>query len=254
MSDATTPGPDLLPHPSPSFGARRGRGVIDMVILHYTGMRTGEEALARLCDPAVEVSAHYMVEEDGRIFALVEEAMRAWHAGAGVWQDDRDVNSRSIGIEIVNPGHEWGYRPFPEHQIAAVEALLSGIVSRHAIAPGHVLGHSDVAPARKEDPGELFPWERLARAGFGLWPPADLLLAGDTLRAGDTGEGVERFQSDLAAFGYGLEVTGTFDAATVCVVTAFQRHFEPEAFREDRVGEASPMAQARARWLAERSA
>jgi N-acetylmuramoyl-L-alanine amidase len=153
--------------PSPNFDARTRPP--DMIVLHYTGMRTGEAALARLRDPAAKVSAHYLVEEDGRIFTLVAEERRAWHAGASFWRGERNVNGASIGIEIVNPGHEHGYRPFPDAQIEAVIDLVADIRSRWTIADERILGHSDVAPQRKEDPGELFPWRRLAEAGHGLW-------------------------------------------------------------------------------------
>jgi N-acetylmuramoyl-L-alanine amidase len=137
-----------------------------MVIIHYTGMKSGEAALTRMCDPQTKVSAHYMVEEDGRVFQLVDEAKRAWHAGVSFWDGRDNINKYSIGIELVNPGHEWGYRPFPEAQIAALLELLEGISKRHPIKVEYVLGHSDVAPSRKQDPGELFPWDRLVDAGF----------------------------------------------------------------------------------------
>src|SRR5579863_873471 len=135
-----------------------------MVVLHYTGMQTGHAALARLRDPAAKVSAHYLVEEDGRVFALVPEERRAWHAGKSFWRGETDINARSVGVEIVNPGHEWGYRPFPDPQIAAVIELLGDIRSRWTIEDARLVGHSDVAPDRKEDPGELFPWRRLSEA------------------------------------------------------------------------------------------
>ena len=147
--------------PSPNFDARTAPP--DMIVLHYTGMETGEAALERLRDPEAKVSAHYLVEEDGRVFSLVPEERRAWHAGAAFWAGERDINARSIGVEIVNPGHEFGYREFPEAQIAAVIDLVGGIRERWTVPDARILGHSDVAPRRKEDPGELFPWKRLAR-------------------------------------------------------------------------------------------
>ena len=159
-----------------------------MVVLHYTGMKTGEEALARLCDAEAKVSSHYLVEEDGRIFRLVPEERRAWHAGKSFWRGDTDINSASIGIEIVNPGHEWGYRAFPDVQIDSVIALLSDIRERWEIPDGRILGHSDVAPSRKEDPGELFPWKRLAMAGHGLWFEPEA-APGVGLTIGDDGAG-----------------------------------------------------------------
>jgi N-acetylmuramoyl-L-alanine amidase len=144
---------------------------ISMVVLHYTGMQSAEEALERLCDPKAKVSAHYLIDEDGRVTALVPEDKRAWHAGRSYWRGNTDVNSASIGIELVNPGHEWGYRPFPDAQMEALLPLLADIVGRHDIAPANVVGHSDVAPARKEDPGELFDWEQLARLHLALPTP-----------------------------------------------------------------------------------
>ncbi len=215
----------IIQAPSPNGDERAAP--VSMLLLHYTGMTTGAAALARLCDPAAKVSAHYLVEEDGRVFALVPEETRAWHAGISFWAGETDLNSASIGIEIVNPGHEWGYRDFPEPQIAAVVALGLEIVQRHGIAPSRVLGHSDVAPARKEDPGERFPWRTLAGAGLGCMPPAD-----HPTGAGPMVSNLKAWQADLAAFGYGLEQTGRFDSSTMTVTRAFQRHFEPEAFAD----------------------
>lgn len=216
----------IVSRPSPNFNERVGEGVPDMLILHYTGMQTGEAAMARLTDPAARVSAHYTVEEDGTVFAHVDEQLRAWHAGVSSWRGHTDINSRSIGIEIVNPGHEFGYRAFPEAQIEAVIALSHGILSRHGIAARNVVGHSDVAPARKEDPGELFPWAHLAQQGIGLWP-VPRPVTGETLAEGASGAAVAGLQRALHSYGYGLEVTGVFDAATRLVVVAFQRHFRP---------------------------
>ncbi|PKR54925.1 N-acetylmuramoyl-L-alanine amidase [Thalassospira marina] len=169
-------GPNAQPiiwQPSPNFGDRPADCAIDMLVLHYTGMPSGEAALARMCDPASQVSAHYMVEEDGCIYQLVTEAKRAWHAGRGQWRGCTDVNSRSIGIEIVNPGHEFGYRPFAVRQMDAVIALCKAILGRHTIPAHNIIAHSDMAPERKEDPGELFPWEQFAVEGIGLWPRID---------------------------------------------------------------------------------
>lgn len=159
---------NIINAPSPNFDARGAN--IDTVILHYTGMQTGPEALARLQSPEARVSAHYLVEENGDVYQLVDERMRAWHAGVSSWKGEGDINARSIGIEIVNPGHEWGYRDFPDVQIAPVMELLKDIRTRHNIRPARVLGHSDVAPRRKEDPGEKFPWGRLAKEGLALAP------------------------------------------------------------------------------------
>jgi N-acetylmuramoyl-L-alanine amidase len=172
---------NFIEAPTPNVDHRRGPP--DMVVLHYTGMQTGEEALARLCDPQAKVSAHYLVEEDGRVFRLAPEERRCWHAGKSFWKGETDINAVSIGIELVNPGHEWGYRGFPDAQVAAVISLLDDIRARWTIPDDRILGHSDVAPARKEDPGELFPWKRLAEAGHGLWiepaaaPGAPLTIA-----------------------------------------------------------------------------
>jgi N-acetylmuramoyl-L-alanine amidase len=214
----------LLAAASPNFDARRAPP--DMLILHYTGMPSGEAALERLCDPEAKVSAHYLVEEDGRVFALVEEARRAWHAGVSSWRGDSDINARSIGVEIVNPGHEFGYRPFPEVQIAALIDLVGEIRERWTIDDALILGHSDVAPRRKQDPGELFPWRGLAAAGHGLWvepPPAP----GPPLGLGDEGLGVVVLRGGLARLGYDLATRGGYDEDLATVVTAFQRHWAP---------------------------
>ena len=222
--------------PSPNHGARRA-GPLDMLILHYTGMDSGAAALARLRDPLSEVSAHYLVFEDGGTVQMVPEARRAWHAGAGAWKGETDVNSRSIGIEIVNPGHAGGLPPYPEAQIEAVIALARDILGRWPIPPERVLAHSDVAPERKEDPGEIFPWDRLAAAGVGHHVPPARLQDGRFLARGDAGQPVEALQAMFALYGYDLPVTGTFDARTRAVVTAFQRHFRPA--RVDGVADAS---------------
>lgn len=213
--------------PSPNFGERRGGLKPDMIILHYTGMETGTGAEDWLCNPASEVSSHYLVHEDGRIVQMVRESERAWHAGKSSWHGQADINSRSIGIEVANPGHRFGYPDFPAVQIDAVIALCRGIITRHAIRPERVLAHSDVAPGRKIDPGEKFPWARLHDAGIGhLVVPAPV-GDGPTLVEGDRGRGVEALQAMLAGYGYDLAVSSEFDAATTAVVAAFQRHFRP---------------------------
>lgn len=217
---------DLIQAPSPNFDTRRGPP--DILVLHYTGMQTGEAALARLRDTEAKVSAHYLVEEDGRVFQLVPEERRAWHAGRGVWQGEDDVNAASIGIEIVNPGHEFGYRPFPEPQIAAVTALVGDIRDRWTIPDNRIIAHSDLAPDRKEDPGELFPWKRLAEAGHGLWfEPAVERVAALTglLQTGDEGIGVMVLRAGLHRLGYGLKPGPDYDADTETTVRAFQRHW-----------------------------
>ncbi len=231
--------------PSPNHDERKG-GPPDMILLHYTGMLTGESALERLCAPDSKVSAHYVVFEDGRIVQCVPEELRAWHAGLAAWRGETDINSRSIGIEIVNPGHEFGYREFPLRQVAAVISLCKSIVTRRGpIAPERVLAHSDVAPDRKQDPGERFPWALLHESGIGHWVrPAPLGLEGTTLRVGDEGEPVLQLQHLLASYGYGIEPGGRFDERTRDVVAAFQRHFRPA--RVDGIADASTIRTLRA--------
>lgn len=228
MSVATDTGVKARIHPSPNHGQRAQGAPIDIVVLHYTGMETAEDALQRLCDPRTEVSAHYFVHEDGAILQCVPESRRAWHSGRSFWKGESDINSRSIGVEIVNPGHEHGYRPFPEAQIEAVIALVRDICHRHGIHPWMVLGHSDIAPDRKDDPGELFPWGRLADAGIGLWVQPFPLGGGALMQEGDAGQPVEALQSMLALYGYEIDINGNFDLRTRQVVTAFQRHFRQE--------------------------
>ncbi|MEZ5787525.1 MAG: N-acetylmuramoyl-L-alanine amidase [Xanthobacteraceae bacterium] len=213
--------------PALNHDERVGVNAPDILLLHYTGMPTMQAALDRLRIRESRVSCHYLVDEDGTVMQLVAEIERAWHAGISFWERGNDINSRSIGIEIVNPGHEFGYREFPQLQIDAVIALARDIVARRSIEPYRVLAHSDVAPTRKEDPGELFPWQQLADAGVGLWVPPAPITGGAALGLGDAGDDVSALQSSLAAYGYGLTPTGTYDAATVAVVTAFQRHFRP---------------------------
>ena len=203
---------DCIDCPSPNHDERALP--VSMVVLHYTGMETATAALDRLTDAEAKVSAHYMIAEDGTVFRLVDEARRAWHAGKSYWRGISDVNSASVGIEIVNPGHEFGYRPFPDAQMDALIPLLADIVARHGIRPSNVVGHSDVAPARKDDPGELFDWARLARLGLAAptpkpiadpnWTPAGTLLA-------------------LERYGYDTSVE-------MAAVRAFQRRFRPANF------------------------
>jgi N-acetylmuramoyl-L-alanine amidase len=215
--------------PSPNHDARAEGEPVDILLLHYTGMVSADEAVARLCDPASKVSCHYLVHEDGRIVQMVPEARRAWHAGLAVWEDETDINSRSVGIEIANPGHEYGYRDFPDAQIEAVIRLGLDITARHSIPRNRVLGHSDVAPRRKDDPGEKFPWDRLATQKLGHWQkPAPLTTQGFSFQEGDDGEPVEELQSLFSIYGYGIEISGQFDAQTKAVATAFQRHFRQE--------------------------
>ena len=201
----------MVEAPSPNHDARNLP--VSMIVLHYTGMEDGPGALARLCDPEAKVSAHYLIEEDGTVFRLVDEGRRAWHAGRSHWRGMTDVNAASIGIEIVNPGHDWGYRPFPPVQVAAVVALVAEVKDRHAITRGNVVGHSDVAPARKRDPGELFPWHELARRRLALPRPTKNLMDPQWSEAG--------FCLALERFGY--DVTDRMAA-----IMAFQRRFRPE--------------------------
>ncbi|MBP0439211.1 N-acetylmuramoyl-L-alanine amidase [Tianweitania sediminis] len=209
--------------PSPNHGERLGCTAPDMIILHYTGMATGEAAEDRLCAPESQVSSHYLVYEDGAVVQMVREADRAWHAGKSFWAGINDINSHSVGIEIVNPGHALGYCDFPEPQIEAVIRLCRDIATRHGVAPVRILAHSDVAPGRKIDPGEKFPWSRLEAAGVGLAAPS-----GPLSEAKPCGPDlVLQTQQALAFWGYGIEPTGVEDEQTRVVVEAFQRHFMP---------------------------
>lgn len=197
----------MITHPSPNFGPRREGAAIDMMVLHYTGMETAQASLTRLCDPAAQVSAHYLIDELGTVYRLVDERMRAWHAGLAYWRGDRDVNSRSIGIELQNLGHQGGLPEFPERQIDALIRLCRDLLERHPIAPVGVVAHSDVAPDRKADPGEKFPWQRLAAAGIGMFPQTPMAT--------------EKSLSDL------LDEIG-YDPGATDRISAFQRRFRPE--------------------------
>jgi N-acetylmuramoyl-L-alanine amidase len=206
----------MIRRASPNHQPRPAGVPVDTLVLHYTGMGSAEEALARLCDPAAEVSAHYLIDENGTIHQLVEEDRRAWHAGISHWRGHSDINSRSIGIELVNPGHAFGYRPFPAGQMAALTELALGILGRHPVPPRNVVGHSDVAPLRKQDPGELFDWPALARHGIGLWPAAET----------DPPPAVPVARL-LARWGYGTGDGADDGAGTRAALVAFQRHFRP---------------------------
>lgn len=199
--------------PSPNHGPRPEGVGVELLVLHYTGMPTAADALARLTDPASNVSAHYTVDEDGSVYVHVAEERRAWHAGVSRWRDRDDVNSRSIGVEIVNPGHEFGYRLFPVAQMEAVAALSADVLKRHGLSPADVVAHSDIAPARKQDPGELFDWPWLAGRGIGLWPAPD---------AEDWGSfTVDEVTGLLARIGY--------DVSCPQALSAFQRRYRPAA-------------------------
>ena len=213
---------DLVHRDSPSPNWNERRLPVSMVVLHYTGMATAAEALARLTDPKAEVSAHYMIDEDGTVTRLVPEDKRAWHAGRAYWRGIDDVNSASIGIELVNPGHEFGYRPFPEAQMGSLIRLLADIVWRHDIEVGNIVGHSDVAPARKMDPGELFDWPRLARFGLALPTPRPRIRL--------LHENPGAFYLSLERFGY--DITDGRAA-----VRAFQRRFRPRLIDGEIDGE-----------------
>ena len=195
---------------SPNYDERPPGTVIDMLVLHYTGMKSAKEAMERLCDPHSNVSAHYMIDEDGRIFKLVSEGFRAWHAGVAFWRGNQDINTRSIGIEMVNPGHEFGLKPFTERQMAALEILAIDILKRHPVPGRNVVGHSDVAPCRKEDPGELFDWFRLHKRGIGVWP--------ESVKCKNINEHCA--STLLRSFGYEINDFGK-------TLKAFQRHFRP---------------------------
>ncbi|WP_321397704.1 N-acetylmuramoyl-L-alanine amidase [Emcibacter sp.] len=222
----------IIDSPSLNYDDRREGADIRYLILHYTGMASSAEALARLRDPDAKVSAHYLIGESGEIHRLVPEEKRAWHAGVSSWEGEDDINSFSIGVELVNPGHDYpgykgDYRPFPAIQMETLAHLSRQIIERHHIKPWHVLGHSDVAPARKIDPGELFDWQWLAGQGIGLWP------------AQGTKEPLELrdLQQALLDYGYGIEVTGREDEQTRLVLSAFQRHFRPGDFSGKPDGE-----------------
>lgn len=201
----------IIEAPSPNLDERPGAVPIDMLVMHYTGMETAAAALARLCDPRSKVSAHYMIDEDGSVYRLVPERLRAWHAGVSAWRGWTDINARSIGIELVNPGHAFGYRAFPDVQMAATVELSREIVARYAIPVRNVVAHSDVAPGRKMDPGELFDWTQLAAAGVGLWPKDSQICIMDPDVIADM----------LAKVGYEM-------SDPVAALKAFQRHFRPE--------------------------
>jgi len=226
----------VLDVPSPNFDTRKG-SPIDILMLHYTGMPKCDQAVAWLANPESKVSSHYVITEAGRVIRMVDEANRAWHAGVGSWAGAVDVNARSIGIEICNAGHPGGLPPFPDVQIAAVIELSREILARHPISPERVIAHSDSAPGRKVDPGELFPWDVLAKAGVGHWVLPSPISGGRFFMRGDRGEPVAALQSMFALYGYGLEITGVFDERTVIVVEAFQRHFRQQ--RVDGVADAS---------------
>jgi N-acetylmuramoyl-L-alanine amidase len=228
-------------NPSPNHNERRITDGPDLLILHYTAMEDGHRAVQWLRNPESEVSAHYMVHRDGAVEQLVPEGRRAWHAGVSSWRSGNagpaeaphDLNSRSIGVEICNTGVCFGdgdapFMAYPDVQIEALIDLCQGIVTRHGIAKRHVLGHSDIAPSRKQDPGEHFPWHLLHDAGIGHWVDPEPIGSGKFFAPGDAGAPIEAMQQMLSLYGYDVSVTGHYDAHTCHVVTAFQRHFRPE--------------------------
>ncbi len=212
----------ILQSPSPNRNARAAGKSIRYVILHYTGMPEPDASRAWLCDPKSEVSAHYLIERTGQTWQLVAETDRAWHAGVSFWQGETDMNSVSVGIELVNRGHQWGYQDFPAAQIAACAELVRGIMQRHTIPPRNILGHSDIAPQRKEDPGELFPWQELAKQGIGFWPEENAKANANapTLSLTDA-------RALLRRVGYDCPQDGEYDMTLRRVLLAFQRHWLP---------------------------
>ncbi len=225
---------------SPNHGERKGGRTPDSILLHYTGLPTGAAALRQLCDPAQQVSSHYLVWEDGRLSQLVPEARRAWHAGHGSWAGENDMNDVSIGIEIANSGHRWGMPEYPSAQIETIIALCKDIIARWRIRPERVLAHSDVSHGRKIDPGEHFPWGQLAKAGIGHYVTPSAIEDGPRLEPGAKGLDVEALQAMLAHYGYALDITGVYDAVTLSAITAFQRHFRPA--RVDGIADRSTIA------------
>lgn len=224
---------NIITRPSPNWNERPAFGgeerlLIDTIILHYTGMPTGVEALDRLCSADSQVSAHYLVEENGDIFELVDPEKRAWHAGVSSWQGRENMNNSSIGIEVVNPGHDHGYRAFPERQIERLLELLGYLKARFDIPAHRFLGHSDVAPGRKQDPGELFPWAKLADHRFGLWARKYTNDATIIAKKGMVSPDVARLNKSLATIGYAILSDDRFSQETFDVLTAFQRHWRPE--------------------------
>lgn len=212
---------------SPNFDERNG---IDpyIILLHYTGMENAHMALDRLTNPLSKVSSHYTIDEQGNIYRHVDESKRAWHAGQSYWQGETNINAVSIGVEIVNPGHDFGYKNFPLKQINAVKTLCLDVMARHSIQ--YVLGHSDVAPMRKQDPGEFFPWQELANEGIGVWPESTEIAPESDL------------YETLAEIGYDV---GDQEKGLI----AFQRHYVPEVFQSGEVGQITDLTLNRAKAL-----
>lgn len=225
---------------SPNINERLGDKPVSILLLHYTGMESAEKACDWLCREESQVSCHYLVDEQGGIVQMVDEAKRAWHAGISSWRGDEDINSASIGIEIQNKGHGLGYRDFPADQMQTVVALCKDIIERNKIEPRNVLAHSDVAPGRKVDPGEKFDWQFLHAQGVGYWVKPEEISGGSFLQEGDVGDPVIALQTLLKFYGYRLEASGAFDNRTRVVIEAFQRHFRQQ--RVDGIADASTVA------------
>ncbi|HHL43108.1 MAG TPA: N-acetylmuramoyl-L-alanine amidase [Hellea balneolensis] len=226
MSKSTNTRSKTILSPSPNFDERALP--VSVLVLHYTGMENAEVALERLRCPEAKVSSHYMIDEDGQVFQLVDENMRAWHAGVSSWHGVRDLNSASIGIEIVNGGHDFGLPPFPDIQIDAVMSLSKSILERHNIDKFNIVAHSDIAPARKQDPGERFPWALLAKNGIGVFPQSNTADQRNLFAKNSVDEGVRAVQTALRILGYGIEQTGVLDEGSMCVIKAFQRRYRPQ--------------------------
>lgn len=222
----------IIKTPSPNFSSRPDNAKIDTIVLHYTGMKSTKAALDRMCNPDFEVSAHYCIAEDGRIYQLVEDDSKAWHAGKSFWRGRENINNYSIGIEIANPGHEWGYKPFEEEQIDSVIELCKELIENYDIKPGNIVAHSDIAPERKEDPGELFPWQLLAEEGVGIWHD---ITAADYNYDKPYDFAKEKNFSDvhkkLSEIGYKCGSAKEWDEKNEKAVTAFYRRFIPERIK-----------------------
>lgn len=226
---------NIIERPSPNQDARPDGTVIDILLLHYTGMQSAEAALDRLTDPDAKVSAHYLIDEYGHCYRMVDETRQAWHAGVASWHGATDINARSIGIELVNPGHQFGCRPFPNAQMHSLTRLSTAIISRHPIPPARVLAHSDVAPDRKEDPGELFDWQRLAASGIGVWPAYRATT--------DDPPAFSEAMRLLSEIGYAAPETAVMTGAARNILLAFQRRWMPR----DLTGALTPETAARIR-------
>lgn len=217
----------VIKKPSANFDDRRGVTDPSMIVIHYTGMKNGEEALKWLQAPESKVSAHYLIEENGTIYHMVDDSKRAWHAGVSYWRGASDINSASIGIELVNPGHDHGYIPFPTEQMQALTLLCQQILKKYPITFHNIVGHSDIAPDRKQDPGELFDWKALAMNDVGFWPGDGHMVPGATPLNDKTADVIRPIQHELAEIGYYIHQNGQMDHATRLAITAFQRRFRP---------------------------